>query len=159
MITFGWPIRLKYGALAAAAGWLAGWVITFPFELSLALRYVDGHTRQLPGSLAEGMMVWAAFSFFMAMAGFLPLVLPLVLLVPPSWIVRWRWIAIPAAPLAAIVAIDYRMGLLHVYYLHDRRAMHSFFFSAPNFFVITFALVVVWVYVALAKRRLGFGDR
>ena len=61
MITFGWPIRLKYGALAAAAGWLAGWVITFPFELSLALRYVDGHTRQLPGSLAEGMMVWAAF--------------------------------------------------------------------------------------------------
>jgi len=159
MSTFGWGKRLQYGALAAVAGWLAGWLICIPFELGLARRYVDGHAGQLPGALAEGLVVWAAFSLFMAMAGFLPLVLPLVLLIPPKWIVRWRWIAIPAAPLAAIVAIDYRMGFLNVYYLHHRRAVTGFFFTAPNFFVITFALVVVWVYVVLAKRRLALGER
>jgi hypothetical protein len=159
MTTFGWATRLKYGALAAAAGWLAGWLIGFPFELFLAWRYVDGHTRQLPGSVAEGMLVWAAFSLFMAVAGFLPLVLPLILLIPPAWIVRWRWLVVPAAPLAAMVAINYRMGFLNVYYLHHRSAITGFFFSAPNFFVVTFALVVVWVYVVLAKRRLSLGER
>ncbi len=35
------------------------------------------------------------------------------------------------------------------------RGPSAFFFTAPNFFVVTFALVVVWVYVVLAKRRLG----
>ena len=30
---FGWRTRLKYGLLAAAAAWLAGWIIAFPFEL------------------------------------------------------------------------------------------------------------------------------
>jgi hypothetical protein len=159
MITFGWGTRLKYGGLAAVAGWLAGWLISFPFRLPLAWRYVDGHTRQLPSTIAEGMVVWAAFSLFMAMAGFLPLVLPLVLLIPPGWVVRWRWIAIPAAPLAAIVAIDYRMGLISGYYLHHRSALEGFFFTAPNFFVITFALVVVWVYVLLSRRRLSLRER
>ena len=30
-----------------------------------------------------------------------------------------------------------------------------FFISAPNLFVIVFALVMMWVYVTLAKRRLS----
>lgn len=157
--SFGLGTRLKYGGLAAAAGWVAGWLVSFPFRLPLAWRYVDGHIGQLPGVLAEGMVVWAAFTLFMAMAGFLPLVLPLVLLIPPGWVVRRRWIAIPAAPLAAIVAVDYRMGLVSRYYVHHRSALEVFFFTAPNFFVITFALVVVWVYALLAKRRLSLRER
>jgi hypothetical protein len=154
MNTFGWKTRLKYGLLAAGAGWLAGWAISFPFELSLAWRYVDGNARQLPVSLAKGLVVWAGFSLFMAMAGFTPLVLPAALLIPPRWIVRWRYILIPAAPLAAFIAIYHRMGLLHVYYFRHTRALRAFFFTAPNFFVVTFALVVVWVYVELARRGL-----
>jgi hypothetical protein len=154
MNTFGWKTRLKYGLLAAGAGWLAGWAISFPFELSLAWRYVDGNSRQLPGSLAKGLVVWAGFSLFMAVAGFVPLVLPAVLLIPPRWIVRWRYILIPAAPLAAFTAIYHRMGLLHVYYFRHTRALRTFFFTAPNFFVVTFALVVVWVYAELARRGL-----
>jgi membrane protein YdbS with pleckstrin-like domain len=62
----------------------------------------------------------------------------------------------PGAPLAALVAIYHRMGLLHVLLLPaSAKALRYFFFTAPNFFVITFALVVVWVYVVLAKRRLS----
>jgi hypothetical protein len=151
---FGWRTRLKYGLLAAAAAWFAGWIVIFPFELSLAWRYVDGNARQLPVSLVKGMAVWGGFSLFMAMAGFVPMVLPAVLLISPRWFVRWRRVLIPGAPLAAILAIYQRMGLLNAYRFRHPQAIKAFFFTAPNFFVITFALVVVWVYVILARMRL-----
>jgi hypothetical protein len=154
-MTFAWTVRLKYGVLAGLSGWLAGWLFTIPLELSLAWRYVDAHASQLPGALAKGMVVWAAFSFFMAITGFVPLVLPLFLLVSPRWIVRRRRFLIPAVTLAATGAIYGRMGLLHSYYLRHSGAMVAFFFTAPNFFVIIFALVMMWVYTVLAKRRLS----
>ncbi len=152
--TFGWATRLKCGLLAAAVAWFAGWLIGFPFELFLAWRYVDGNARLLPEALVKGLVVWGGFSLFMAAAGFTPLVLPAVLLVPPRWIVRWRVFLIPAAGLAAILSVNRRMGLLNMYHFHHPRAIWAFFFSAPNFFVVTFALLVVWVYAVLAQRRL-----
>jgi hypothetical protein len=153
-MTFAWTVRLKYGLLAGLAGWLAGWLLTIPLELSLAWRYVDAHARQLPGAMAKGMVVWAAFSFFIAITGFVPLVLPLFLLVSPRWIVRWRRVLIPGVTLAALVAMYSRMGFLHFYYLRHSGAIVAFFFTAPNFFIIIFALVMMWVYTVLAKRRL-----
>jgi hypothetical protein len=155
MNTFGWKVRLKYALLAAGAAWFAGWLVTLPFELSLARRYADGDARLLHDSLARGLAVWGGFTLFMALAGFVPLVLPAFLLVPPRWMVRWRYVLIPAAPLGAMLAIYKRMGLLHVYYLHHRQEPRQFFVTAPNFFVITFALTLVSVYVMLARRRLG----
>jgi hypothetical protein len=156
---FGWLLRAKYGVVAAIAGWFAGWLVCFPFEFFVARRYVDGNLQLLPTALAKGLVVWGGFSLFMAMAGFVPLILPVVMLMPPRWVVRWRRLLIPAAPLAALVAIDKRMGFLHVYTIRHSEQMRAFFFTAPNFFVITFGLVVVWVYVALAKRRLRLNSR
>jgi hypothetical protein len=141
--------------LAALAGWLAGILVSFPFEFALAWRYVDGNVHRLPDSLAEGLLVWAAFSLFIAVAGFVPLMLPLVLLIAPASIVRWRRVLIPGAPLVALVAIYKRMGMLRPYYLRHTREVRAFFVTGPNFFVVTFALVVIWVYVVLAKRRLS----
>ena len=120
-MTFAWTVRLKYGALAGLAGWLAGWLMTIPFVFRLAWRYVDAHASQMPVAVAKGMVVWGAFSLFMAMAGFLPLGLPLLLFISPRWIVRWRRFLIPGATLAALLAIYHRMGLLNAYhFLHPR---------------------------------------
>jgi hypothetical protein len=152
--TFGWATRLKFGLTAAAVAWFVGWIISFPFELSLAWRYVDGNVGRLPEVIVKGLTVWGGFSLFMAAAGFTPLVLPAVLVVPPRWIVRWRVFLIPAAGLAGMLSVNRRMGLLHMYYFQHPHAIRVFFFSAVNFFVITFALVVVWVYSLLAQRRL-----
>ncbi len=66
-------------------------MISFPFEFSLAWRYVDGNARRLPEVLAKGLVVWGGFSLFMAAAGFTPLVLPAVLYGSPRWVVRWRF--------------------------------------------------------------------
>jgi hypothetical protein len=155
MGTFGWLTRLKYGLMAFGLGWLAGWLVSFPFEISTALRYVDGEFQRLPVVLIKGSLVWAGFSLFMAAAGFVPLVLPALLLIPPRWIVRWRKLLIPGAPLIAFLALDQRMGFLHLYRLRDPAPVENFFFTAPTFFAVSFALVVVWVYSALARQRLG----
>ena len=100
MNTFGWRLRLQYAMVAGGVGWLVGWLVSFPFELSLAWRYVDGDARRLPQVVAEGLVVWGGFSLFMGMAGFFALMLPCFLLIPPRWIVRWRGLLIPAAALA-----------------------------------------------------------
>jgi hypothetical protein len=155
MNTFGWRLRLQYAIVSGGLGWLVGWLVSFPFDIPLAWRYVDGDARRLPHALAEGLVVWAAFTLFMGVAGFLPLMLPGFLLIPPRWIVRWRGLLIVAAPLAALLAIYQRMGLLHVYRIHHPEAVRAFFFTAPNFFAISFALVAVLVYTTLAKRRLA----
>jgi hypothetical protein len=155
MNTFGWRTRLKYAMVAGGLGWLVGWLVSFPFELSLAWRYVDGDARRLPHAVAEGLVVWGGFSLFMGISGFVPLMLPSFLLIPPRWIVRWRGLLIPGAALAGFLAIYGRMGLLHIYRLRHPEAGRAFFFTAPNFFVITFALMVVWLYSALARRRLA----
>jgi len=78
---------------ALAVGW-PGILVSFPFEFSLAWRYVDGNVHRLPDSLAEGLLCGAAFTLFIAMSGFVPLVLPLVLLIAPARIVRWRRILV-----------------------------------------------------------------
>jgi hypothetical protein len=144
--------RLRCAGLAGGAAWLAGWLVGFPFELPLAWRYVDGHPARLPSTLAQGLVVWAGFSLLMGMVYFVPMLVGL-LLVSPGWIVRWRWVLIPTAPLLTMLAIDYRMGFLNMYHLRHPEGLHAFFFTAPNFFVITFALVMVWVYVALARKE------
>jgi hypothetical protein len=150
-----WRTRLKYAMVAGAGGWLVGWLVSFPFDLSVAWRYVDGDARRLPLALAEGLLVWGGFTLFMGMAGFLPLILPCLLLIPPRWIVRWRGLLIPGAALAAYLLFDERMGLLHIYRFRHPEAIRAVFFSAPNFFIISFALVVVWLYSVLAKRQLA----
>lgn len=155
MNTFGWRLRLKYALVAGGLGWLVGWLISFPFELTLAWRYVDGDALRLPHAIGEGLVVWGGFSLFMGMAGFVPLMLPFFLLIPPRWIVRWRVLLIVGAPVAALLAIYERMGLLNIYGFRHPEAARAFFFTAPDFFAISFALAVVWVYSALARRQLA----
>ncbi len=149
-----WRLRLKYGLLAGLVGWFVGWLVSSPFEFVEAWRYVDGHVELLPEALSKGLFVWAAFCLFMAVIGFVPVGLPLLLLTPPAWIVRRRWWLIPLAPLAATLAIDARMGFLVPYFLRHPQGVRAFFFSGPNFFVLGFGLGVISSYVMLVKRRL-----
>lgn len=155
MKSFGWLVRLGYGLVAALAGWVAGWAVCFPFELIIARRYVLSYGASLGITLAKGLVVWAGFSLFMAAAGFVPIMLPLLVLISPRWLVRRRRVLMIATPLLAAAAIYRRMGLLHLYFLHHTEAVRNFFFTAPNIFVVTFAMVVILVYTTLAKRRLA----
>jgi hypothetical protein len=47
------------------------------------------------------------------------------------------------------------MGLWSGYYFQHPRILYSFFISAHNVFIIVFAPVMMWVFTALAKRRLS----
>ncbi len=129
--------------------------MTVPFVVSMAWRYVDAHASQLPNTVAEGLVIWGAFSLSMSMAGFAVLALPLLLCVSPRWIVRWRSLLIPLVTLVAILLFFYRMGLLSGYYFLHPRILYDMFISAPNVYLIVFAPVMMWVYTVLAKRRLS----
>jgi hypothetical protein len=87
-------------------------------------------------------------------AGFVPLVL-LLLLISPRWIVHRSRFLLPGVTLAAILAFYARMGLLRSYHFRHLQTILVFFFTAPKFFAIIFSLVMMWVYVVLARRRLS----
>jgi hypothetical protein len=152
---FTWQTRLKYAVLAYLAGWFAGWLVTIPFVVAMAWRYVDAHVRLLPSTLAEGLVIWGAFSLTMSMAGFALLALPLLLCVPPRWIVRWRGFLTPLVTMVAILVLYYRLGLVSGYYFLHPQILYDMFISGPNVFLIAFAPVMMWVYTVLAKRRLS----
>ena len=154
-MTFAWRTRLKYALLAGLAGWLAGWLMTIPFVVGMAWRYVDAHVRLLPNTVAEGLVIWGAFSLTMSMAGFAALALPLLLFVSPRWIVRWRGFLIPLVMVVAILVLYNRLGLLSGYYFLHPQILYDMFISAPNVYLIAFAPVMMWVYTVLAKRRLS----
>ncbi len=152
--TFGWATRLKFGLIAAAVAWFVGWIVSFPFELSLAWRYVDGNASRLPEVVVEGI---DGLGRLQPVHGRGWIHAPGAAGGPGGITALDRALAslpVPAAGLAAILSVNRRMGLLNMYHFRHPHAIREFFFSAPNFFVITFALVVVWVYSVLAQRRL-----
>jgi hypothetical protein len=153
----GWAVRLRYAMLAGLAGWLAGVAVTVPFEIGVAARYLSGQAGSLLRTLAEGLAIWSAFAFFMALVAWLLLVLPVALLVPPRWIVSWRHVLVPLSPVAAALAMGLRLHIFEQRNLKSSEAFLNVFWIAPNVFGMTFALFLTMVYVLLAARRLENG--
>ncbi|HEV2274524.1 MAG TPA: hypothetical protein VGR96_10180 [Acidobacteriaceae bacterium] len=157
MRPFSWLSRLKYAALAGVAGWLAGVALTIPFEYGVAQRYVNGNAGEIPRVLAEGLLVWSAFTFFIAFVAWVPLVLPVLLLVPPAWLVRWRRLLVPCSVLVAGFAMGVRLNLFqHKNFVSEKAFLYAFG-TAPYTFSLAFALVLAVVYVKMAARRLARG--
>jgi hypothetical protein len=154
MKRLGWSTRLLYATVAGFAGWIAGFLLTTPFEISEAWRYVDGQSRRMAWTLAEGLAIWAAFTLFMAVAGWLLLVWPVVLVVSPRWVVRWRGIVIPASGAAAVLAIGVRLHLFIGENFVDLPAFEQRFFTPQVIFALVFALALTATYCMLARRRL-----
>lgn len=151
---FGWWVRVLYALLAGLVGWLAGVAVTIPFEAGVAARYVEGQRDSLLHALAEGTVVWGAFALFMASVAWVLLVLPVALLVPPCWIVRWRYILVPGSVLAAALAFGVRMHLFERVNFSSVQAFLDVFWIAPSVFAVVFAMVLTGTYAHLAKMRL-----
>jgi hypothetical protein len=154
MKKFGWRIRFQYAAAAGIVGWIAGFLLTIPFEIALTARYLEGQARGFPITLAEGLTVWACFTLFMAAAAWGPLVLPLALLVPPAWAVRWRGILALAGSAAAVLAMGKRLNLFHKKHFVDLPTIEYTFFTSHIVFAFVFAIVLTVTYSLLAERRL-----
>lgn len=154
----GWLARLQCGARALAAGWLAGVVATIPFEAEVARQYVNGNLHMLPRVLAEGMLVWTVFTLFMALAAWVPFVLPLVLLISPRHILRWRHFLVPVSPLLTVLAMSKRLNLLHAINFRSFAAFSAVYFTAPVIFAAIFALSMTASYMRLMDTRLRGGE-
>ncbi len=154
MKALGWQTRLLYAVLAGLAGWIAGIVVTIPFEIRVAWRYVNGNTGQMPVVFLKGMVVWSCFALLMAAVAWLPMAVPVALLVPPQWIVRWSRIAIPASGLAAVGLMGHRLRFFQPENFTSFAVAYRVFWTAPDVFAVTFACFLTGVYAILARRRL-----
>lgn len=154
MKSFGWPLRARLAGIAGLSAWLAGFLATIPFEAAVAWRYVNGRIALLPWTLAEGLTVWAAFTFLMAVAAWIPIVLPIALLLPPAWIVRARLIFIPGSVAASFLALAFRLHLFQRENFVSLAVFLDMFVSAEMTFVCIFGLVLAVVYTTLAARRI-----
>jgi hypothetical protein len=137
------------------AGWLAGIAATIPFELGVTQRYVDGNTGSLAGTFVEGMLVWSGFTFLLALAAWIPLVLPIVLLVPPRWLLKSRWFLVPGSAVLAVWAMARRLQILHATSFVDWATFEEYFIIAPIIFAVVFAAIMTAVYLKLVAGKLS----
>jgi hypothetical protein len=83
-----------------------------------------------------------------------PLVLPLALLVPPVWAVRWRGILALAGAAAAVLAMGIRLNLFVREHFVDLPTIEYTFFTSQIAFAFVFAIGLTITYSLLAERGL-----
>jgi hypothetical protein len=139
--------------LSGMTGWLAGQIVCFPVNLITAVRDTEGQTGLFVQTLLYGLLAWGAWTLVLATAAWLLVVLPLVMTMRPSLVVRLRMVVPLVATVGALSLAATRPTLFH-----DAAAVsffHKFAQVIPyGAFAVSFTLVTAWMYILLCKRRL-----
>ena len=145
--------RVGYAALSGLSGWFGGQIACLPINLIIAVRDTEGQTRLFVQTLFYGLLAWGAWTFLLALAAWVLVVLPLVMTLRPCLLVRMRMVVPIVATLGALSLAATRPTMFR-----DASAVsffHRFAEAIPyGFFAISFTLVTAWMYILLCKRRL-----
>jgi len=145
--------RVGYAALSGLSGWFVGQIACLPINLIIAVRDTEGQTRLFVQTLCYGLLAWGAWTFLLALAAWVLVVLPLVMTLRPCLLVRLRMVVPIAATLGALSLAATRPTMFR-----DASAVsffHRFSEAIPyGFLAISFTLVTAWMYILLCKRRL-----
>jgi hypothetical protein len=95
--------------VAAAIGWVAGFVVTAPIKVFDLARDAASEERLLMDSLSHGLMVWALITLALALIFVALLLGPLATLVPARWVLRHPRLACLGLPVLFLVPLGYRM--------------------------------------------------
>ncbi|HEY3987997.1 MAG TPA: hypothetical protein VGM02_01780 [Acidobacteriaceae bacterium] len=145
--------RAGYAALSGLTGWLTAQCVCLPVNLIIAVRDSEGQPKVFVQTLLYGLLVWGAWSLLLTTAAWLVVVLPLVMTVRPSLLVRLRFVIVSVAVLIALCLAATRPTMFH------ETSPVSFFRKFAQFIpygllAISFTLVTAWMYILLSKRRL-----
>ncbi len=156
--SFGYARRIGYLALSCLAGWFAGQIATVPTNLLIAVRNSQGDQRLFAQLLVlGGFVAWGGWTFLLGLAAGLFVALPLVLVIRPCLLVRFR---VAIYTVSASVAVGITLYKLHDF--RDPTASSRFlrFFEALPYgiFSVVFSVTTAWVYLGLAKRRIETQD-
>ena len=146
--------RGGYAALSGLSGWLVGQVACLPVNLIVAVRDSEGQPRLFVETLLYGLLAWGAWTLLLATAAWVLVVLPLVMTMRPSLLVRLGLVLPIVATVGGLSLIATRPTLFS-----DRSAIHFWHRFAEvipyGAFVVSFTLVTAWMYILLCKRRLA----
>ena len=101
--------------LAALAGWLAGALVTTPFQVVEVARNADGDLRLLAYSLGLGLTLWAIWTLAIACVGLLGAGFPVALWVKPRWLMDRRNKVVATSMAAALLSVFWRFHLWEIF--------------------------------------------
>ena len=146
--------RGGYAALSGLSGWLVGQIACLPVNLIVAVRDTEGQPRLFVETLLYGLLAWGAWTLLLATAAWVLVVLPLVMTMRPSLLMRLGFVLPIVATVGGLSLIATRPTLFS-----DRSAIHFWHRFAEvipyGAFVVSFTLVTAWMYILLCKRRLA----
>lgn len=144
---------IGYAALSGISGWLVGQMACLPLNVIIAVRDSEGQAQLFVKTLFYGVIAWGLWTLLLAATAWVLVVLPLVMTVRPSLLVRLRWV-IPMLATAGALSLF----ALHPALFQDVSAVSFFHKYAQvipyGLFAITFTLITAWMYILLAKRRM-----
>ena len=146
--------RGGYAALSGLSGWLVGQLACLPVNLIVAVRDTEGQPRLFVETLLYGLLAWGAWTLLLATAAWMLVVLPLVMTMRPSLLMRLGFVLPIVATVGGLSLIATRPTMFS-----DKSAIHFWHRFAEvipyGAFVVSFTLVTAWMYILLCKRRLA----
>lgn len=145
--------RAGYAAISGLLGWLCAQVLCLPVLVLTVVRDSEGEPRLFVLTMFWGMLAWSTWTLLLATIAWVAVVLPIVTIVRPNLLVRYRrWIVALALCFALWLA-----GRRPAMFRDDASAtlFHRFGQVIPYaMFAIGFTVVTAWTYILLSKRRL-----
>ena len=142
----GFASRIRLAAAAGLAGWVTGFAVSMPAQILVGWRDTAGALQPFAITLLEGSAVWAAWTLLLTTGAWCLMVLPCVLLMPPSLLIRFRWHVVMLALVLAVGLVLWRM-----YWFQDhgasRPALRFILYMPYGSLALGFAVVTASWYI------------
>ncbi len=145
--------RVGYAALSGLAGWGVAVLCCTPVLLITAVRNSEGQPRLFVQTLFYGVLAWAGWTFLLALAAWIFVALPVVLLIRPALLVRQRRVILVCATAFALWLAASRPTMFCD--PTGETFLHKFGEIIPYAaFAVAYTVTTAWTYIAMSKRRL-----
>jgi len=134
--------RMRRSLVAVLAGWAATFVATLPMQIAKIMASSFGGPTVLLLSLAEGALIWALWCIIVAAGGWLFGLIPIVLLIPEDWLLRYPRTSLTLAAVLGwiVVLIEFEVWKL----------LRPYNYLAVREFILFSILLVVYTTVSAA---------
>jgi hypothetical protein len=140
--------RILPSLKAVLAGWAAAMVVTLPMQIVKIVANSFGGPAVLLLSLAEGAVIWGLWGLAIAAGGWLFGFLPVVLLVPESWLLRHLRTSCALAAIFGWMVVLVEFQVWRLLLLPDHSLAVRMFTLYSLLFVVS-AAVSAFVYLRL----------
>jgi hypothetical protein len=140
--------RIRCSLIAVLAGWAAAIVATLPMQFAKIAANTFGGPTVLLLSLAEGVLIWGLWSSIVAAGGWLFGLVPVVLLVPESWLLRHPRASLTLAAVFGWIVVLVEFEVWHLLLPYQYLPLRSF--SLYSILLVVYTTVSGAIYLHLS---------